>query len=174
MVDEQRIFARFSVSDVVNKAQLAAVFAAGLVVWIVLDYGLIGQIAKSTDLKTIIGVFAGASATLLGFLVSTGALLYAVANTQLVRNLQRTSHFQRLLADLFVDAAAFLMALVVALACLMLTVPQKGDSGPNWVEYGLGAMLFCNVAAYLLLVPLGHKMWLLLSSLRPPNPGTLE
>src|SRR5262245_45108406 len=75
-------------------------------------------ISSVGDLRNAVNGLVSSSATLLGFLVSAGALLYAVANTTLARNLQRTGHFRDLLEDLFLAAACFLAALVLGLACL--------------------------------------------------------
>ncbi len=117
-------------------------------------------------MRNAVNVVAGAAATILGFLVSAGALLYAVANTTLARNLQRTGHFNRLLADLFIAASCFLFALVVGLLALFLS--------PAKLEVGIRAMVFANVLAYLLLIPVGQKLWLLLSNIAPEKPGRLE
>lgn len=128
---------------------------------------------QEADLRNAVNVLAGASATLLGFLVSAGALLYAVANTRLARNLQRTGHFQGLLRDLFTDAGAFLIALLVGLVCLFLPMSSVGERTLTKLEAGVYALVFTNALAYLLLVPVGWKMWLLLSSLRPET-GAIE
>lgn len=119
----------------------------------------------TADLRNAVNVVAGASATLLGFLVSAGALLYAVANTALVRNLQRTGHFGALLVDLFVDAALFFLALIVGLAALFVPSESGAVSDPLW--WAMRLLVALNCLAYLLLAPVGLKMWWLLTSLSP-------
>lgn len=124
---------------------------------------------EEKDIRDAIGVLVGASATLLGFLVSSGALLYAVANTRLVKNLQRTGHFQKLLADLFIDATAFLVALIIGLVCLFLPATLLGENLTSNLHAGLYALIFANTASYLLLLPVGYKMWVLLLNLEPDD-----
>jgi len=131
------------------------------------------------DLRVALGVVVGCAAALLGFLVSAGALLYAVANTTLARNMQRTGHFQDLLEDLFAAAIAFFIALVVGVSCLFVPSPYL-NADPIRVftfsrfNFGMIITVFANATAYSLLVPLGRKMWLLLSNLQPEKSGSLE
>lgn len=138
-------------------------------VGVYLTFGFINNVSTE-DLRDAIGTIAEASATLLGFLVSGGALLYAVANTTLARNLQRTGHFRDLLESLFVDAACFLVALVLGLASTLLPTRAIGDSDWTYFIVGVHATLFASILAYLLLLPVGWKMWVLLSNLRPEGP----
>lgn len=100
--------------------------------------------------------------------------MYAVSNTQLARNLQRTGHFHRLLGDLFFTAGTFLVALLISFFCLFASsIPSADGTLPPIVVVGY-LMVFMNLAGCALLVPLGHKLWLLLSNLRPDNGGSLE
>ena len=149
----------------------AAVAVAGISVYL---YVGSGYAPSTADVRNAVNVIAGASATILGFLVSAGALLYAVSNTTLARNLQKTGHFGRLLADLFLASGAFLVALVVGLVCLLLPSTPVTGSKLGALDFGMYALIFTNVLSYLLLVPVGHKMWVFLSNLTPDNPGTLE
>jgi hypothetical protein len=144
---------------------VAATIAAAAV------YFFIGAelITRESDLRNAVNVIAGTGATILGFLVSAGALLYAVSNTALVRNLQRTRHFHRLLEDLFICATAFLVALVVALTCLFLPAVPFGATRFTKLDIGMLALVFSSVVAYLLLIPVGHKMWELLSNVSPED-----
>lgn len=133
--------------------------------------------AGKIDLRNAVNVIAGIDATLLGFLISAGALLYAVANTRLVRNLQRTGHFGRLLRDLFIDAGGFLAALVIAVACLFVSDGppiQIGTSSLTRLHEAIYVLVFANAIAFQLLIPVGWKMWLVLNNLEPDNPDTLE
>lgn len=116
------------------------------------------------------GTLVGANATLLGFLVSAGALLYAVSATTLAQNLMRTGHFQNLLKDLFLDSAAFLAAFVASLVCMFLpaVAPPHGALSP--LAQGLAVTGALTVLAVLLLLPVGRKLWLLLSNLSPGGP----
>lgn len=149
-----------------NPYRLFAIAAAGVVVYV---FSTTTLATKEADLRNAVNVIAGTSATLLGFLVSAGALLYAVANTTLARNLQRTGHFQGLLDDLFVDATAFLAALLVGLTCLFLPDLAFPGSSATRLNVGIYVLVFANALAYLLLIPVGRKLWLLLSNIRPDS-----
>lgn len=130
---------------------------------------------RTADLRNAVSVIAGASATLLGFLVSAGALLYAVANTRLAENLQRTGHFRLLLKDLFVAAGCFLIALLFGFVCLFLPVEAAiGEHSLRTLELGVLTLVFLNVVAYAMLLPVGFKLWILLSNLGPEPGSPLE
>src|SRR4051812_12908200 len=88
-----------SAGDRVTVFRLVAFAAAVVAATLLSDFPWLD---READVRNAVGVIVSASATLLGFLVSAGALLYAVASTTLARNLQRTGHFSRLLEDLFV------------------------------------------------------------------------
>ncbi|SRR5258708_1962247 len=149
----------------------AAIVFAGAMVY---AYIRSGYSPKEADVRNAINVIAGASATILGFLVSSGALMYAVSNTMLARNLQRSGHFGRLLADLFFASGSFLVALIVGLVCLLLPATFLSESKLTPLDLGMDALIFFNVLSYLLLIPVGNKMWLLLSNVTPDRFGTLE
>lgn len=150
----------------------ALIAAAALTFFVGWKWGL----PPTADIRNAVNVIAGASATILGFLVSSGALLYAVMNTRLVRNLQRTKHFEKLLGSLFFDGLCFLVALIVGLLCLFLSdkAMLSEAQGVSWLTAGIYTMIFANAVAYILLVPLGHDMWILLSNIKPDDPETLE
>lgn len=134
----------------------------------------VGTIAPA-DMKAALSVLVGCAAAILGFLVSTGALLYAVANTALARNMQRTGYFQSLLANLFMAAGSFFLSLVAGAVNLFIPpIPSGLLPGFSHFEIGMVGFVFFNAAAYFMLIPLGHKMWLLLSNLEPENPKSLE
>lgn len=126
------------------------------------------------DAETLRVVFSSSAAilaTLLGFMVSAGALLYAVSNTRLARNTQRTGHFGSLLGDLFFSALALLIALTIAtsglfLASALLTTEQSSTT--------ISCLVGFVVVSLISLLPLGHKMWLLLSSIEPENTNRME
>lgn len=121
-------------------------------------------IDKIEDLRSAAGAIMGMDATMLGFLVSTGALLFAVAQTSLVRNLYRTGHVPRLLGALFLDAAWFLIALCIALACVVMN-PATAEC--------LRLLMAANVCALVALLPVAHAMWHLLLNAGPRD-GPLE
>ena len=144
-------------------AALGSALLFGAVLSRVCGVELSGETARATA-----GSLMGANATLLGFLVSAGALLYAVSATTLAQNLMRTGHFRNLLRDLFVDAGAFLLALLASLLCMFLPASTADALSP--LGYGLAVAAALTLLSILLLLPVGRKLWLLLSNLSPTGP----
>lgn len=144
---------------VLRPISLIAALIAGAAVYRYCPEAVIAETGRATA-----GVLAGACATLLGFLVSAGALIYAVSATALAQNLMRTGHLRNLLVDLFADIAVFLAALLLALGCLFLPQPSEGN---EWMKIALSLTVAVSAFAMLLLIPVGRKMWLLLSNLSP-------
>lgn len=121
------------------------------------------------QLRNAVNVLAGADATMLGFLVSAGALIFAVAQTTLVRNLYRTGHVQRLLGSLFFDAGLFFLSLVAGLVCLLLTTSHESSH----LMIGVRVLFGLNAAALCALVPVAHTLYHLLMNIGPRD-GKLE
>ncbi len=85
-----------------------------------------------SQLYEIAKVLAGVSGTLLGFLITAITLLTAVMDRQLVANMRRTGHYQRLLKETFYTCAFLLILLVNSIFMLFI----KGDF-LNYSAYGL-------------------------------------
>lgn len=111
----------------------------------------------SESIRGALSAIVGMDATMLGFLVSAGALVYAIAQTSLVQNLFRTGHLQKLLTALFIDAGLFLVALCGALLGLLMRLET---------DY-LRTLFALNAGALAGLIPVGYTMWHLLSSAGP-------
>jgi len=170
----QRISSAFSEHKSMNWFRLFAVFAAAGATY---AFSTITKNSSTFEgLVNSLSVMTSSSATILGFLVSAGALLYAVANTTLARNLQRTGHFQKMLGELFFCASTFLASLLIGFVCLFLSVGISSDVSNSDMRFliGSGAFVLVSSYAYLMLIPLGYKMWLVLSNITPSRPGALE
>lgn len=131
----------------------------------------------SDQLTNAISSVVAVDATLLGFLVSAGALLYAVANTRIAANLQRMGHFSNIVTDMSHCALAFLVSLVGGMACLF--VPRETGLviealGRSPAALAAQILLGANVIAFFLLMPVGRKMHLLLTNITPENPGKMD
>jgi len=128
----------------------------------------------SVDILNIhIGTMLSVMATLLGFTVSSTALLYAVADTRLARNLQRTGHFNCLLRSLFQSAFFFFFSVLLGITYLVLP-KELTLKGYNILET-IGTFFIIIVFISLFqLIPVAKKFWLLLSNIQPENPHTLE
>jgi hypothetical protein len=119
--------------------------------------------SEQQHIRELTTALAGMNATMLGFLVSAGALIYAIAQTSLVKNLQRTGHIKRLLGTLFLDAFLFFLALCSALYCLLVVHDIEN----------IRALVTLNVAALAGLIPFGYTLWNLLIA-SGPSDKTLE
>lgn len=91
---------------------------------------------SSEELRTIAGTAAQISATMMGFLLAALAILASIANMRLLRNMQRTGHYQVLLGRMLVSAAMFFLLLIFSMS--VLVVP---DSIPHVIEFGGGLMI---------------------------------
>lgn len=113
---------------------------------------------STDDARTFLGLLAQISATMLGFLLAALAILASIAGHRLLRNMQRTGHYQVLLKRFFVNTVAFGMATFVALLAYL--------SNTYIHQATLGASIVFLFSA-LLLVDVGWRFWLVLSSLSP-------
>ncbi|WP_395701243.1 hypothetical protein [Aquabacterium sp.] len=146
-----------------------AVTAAGAVY---LGLPHIPLVADEGLLRGVVNTIAGSDATLLGFLISAGALLYAVANTRLVQNLMRTGHFNKVVGELFVAAGAFLVAVALGFACGL--APTQTSDGTQAFQVLMRLVVAANACAFLLLVPPARGLWVLLTSLEPEGGTALR
>lgn len=80
-------------------------------------YGLPMQADQLSD---IAGVLAGVAGTLLGFLITAVTLLTAVMDRQLLVNMRKTGHYQRLVSETFHTCIMLLAVLLVAVISLFL------------------------------------------------------
>ncbi|ENF7218587.1 MULTISPECIES: hypothetical protein [Serratia] len=77
--------------------------------------------AVSNLMTTISSVFA----TLLGFIITAITLLASLLDKPLLRNMQKTGHYKRLMTDAFDTCLVLLVLVLCCLIGLMLTVKQQ-------------------------------------------------
>jgi Na+/H+-translocating membrane pyrophosphatase len=77
--------------------------------------------AAASAASGVASTVAQISATMLGFLIAALAVLASIAGMRLLRNMQRTGHYQNLLARLLICAAAF--ALLLGLSLFAMFAP---------------------------------------------------
>lgn len=108
------------------------------------------------------------AATMVGFLVAVGALLYAVANTPLVSYLRKMGVEKRILFDLF---SATLFWLICLFFSIFANFPKANLSA---AFSGIISYLFaiCGLLSFL---PIGYSLWMILSNfdVEPGNKDTL-
>lgn len=107
--------------------------------------------ATKSDIGTMLGAFASVSVTLLGFLLAALSILSALVNRRLVMNMQRTGHYEQLTKELFITAAAYLVAMVLSLLALFF----DGDALRYAAAATSGAILFATLE----MIASGHKFY---------------
>lgn len=118
---------------------------------------LIGGLADS-DLRAAAGVVAQIGATMLGFVLASLAILATVANTKLLRNMQRTGHYGLLLRRMIVCVGSF--GLVALAGITILFVPKLCSL------YGY-LLLGTSFWSCILLFDVSRKFWSVLHFLSP-------
>lgn len=139
-----------------TKYSIVICILIGAGIW---KYNLLGQLSPQ-DSRTFLGLLAQVSATMLGFLLAALAILASISGHRLVRNMQKTGHFQVLLTRFFVDTVAYGVSAGVALVAYL--------ANTHLMHGTLLAMMFFLFAS-LLLIDVGWRFWLVLSHLGPEN-----
>lgn len=103
--------------------------------------------------------FAAIAATLLGFMIAALSILTSIVNQKLVRNMQKTGHYARLLSELYQTAACYALVMVVALFSIFLSTP--------YVIWGMTAAVFAMTFSTAMMISVGQKFWKVLLTLNP-------
>lgn len=111
------------------------------------------------EVRSAVGIGAQIAATMLGFLIAALSILASISGHRLLRNMQRTGHYQTLLRRLFWNSAAYGVAMVVAVAAVVM----KGELFNSLALVTLGCFTF----ATMLLTDIAWRFWLVLSNLSP-------
>lgn len=111
-----------------------------------------------SDWKTYASVMGSVSATMVGFLVAIGALLYTVANTPLVSFLRKYGVEKRILFDLFGAKLFWLICLFFSLyAIFPMASLQPSTSGI--ISFGF------SISGLLSFLPIAYSLWMILSNI---------
>lgn len=137
---------------------LISVLIAALALYGIEHYGLLMRV-KADTLSSAAGVVAQISATLAGFLLAVLSVLATIVNTRLVRNMQKTGHYQLLLRRLFANAAVFVVSMVAGMVAVF-----SGESG-----YPVRVLIFFSIVGLVMLVDAARKFWMVLSHLGPAS-----
>lgn len=114
--------------------------------------------------RTSAGILAQIGATMMGFVLALVGVLASLASTRLLRNMQRSGHFNVLLALLLVTALVFGFLTVVGVVISMMTTITK------CYTY---ILIFFALWAVLLLLDSMTKLWDVVSVIHPGG-DTLE
>ena len=125
-------------------------------------------IEKIEDWKSFASIMGSVSATMVGFLVAVGALLYTVSNTPLLSYLRKKGVERRIIFDLFAATSFWLICLFFS---IFATFP-KANISP--VTSGMVSYIFaiCGLLSFL---PIGYSLWMVLSNIdaKPGRKKTL-
>lgn len=86
-------------------------------------------------------------------------MLATIVNTRLVRNMQKTGHYQLLLHRLFTNAAVFVVSMVIGMVAVF-----SGES-----TYPVRVLIFFSIVGLVMLVDVASKFWMVLSHLKPAS-----
>lgn len=112
-------------------------------------------------LHSAAGALAGVTATMLGFVIAALSILTAVANQRLLRNMQKTGHYKKLLHELYHASAAYAGGMVASLASIFLSTP--------FVTWSMTVTIFAVSYSTLMIISVGQKFGVVLANVHP-NP----
>ena len=114
--------------------------------------------------RTSAGILAQIGATMMGFVLALVGVLASLASTRLLRNMQRSGHFNVLLALLLVTALVFGFLTVIGVVISMMT---------TITECYTYILIYFALWAVLLLLDSMKKLWDVVSVIHPGG-DTLE
>ena len=98
-------------------------------------------------MTTLAGVFA----TLLGFIITAITLLASLLDKPLIRNMQKTGHYRRLMTDAFDTCMVLLVVVMTCLVGLMLT--------ESWQTKAIAVITGLVMTAVLYLYQTGRRLF---------------
>lgn len=106
---------------------------------------------EADRLYAIAGVLAGATATLLGFLITAVSILTALLNRQLLQNMRRTGHYRRLILDTFLACALLFFTILTCIVSMFLSgIPLASL---------FSVMLFVALLGFIYVAEAGHRFY---------------
>lgn len=102
------------------------------------------------------GSIASVGATLLGFMLAALAILASINNTHLLEQMRKSGHYRELLHTLFLGSLLMLGCAIAGFVILFGHIPTATT---------FYCVVAVHIAAFVLVLDIGHKFWLVLSSL---------
>lgn len=131
------------------------VFVSALAGWFAWHFRLF-EALKPEDLRTLLGIAAQVAVTMLGFVMAALAILSTVAGTRLVRNMQKTGHYEHLLQRMLGSVVAFALLAAGSFATLFFaTLP----------ELTIYVLLALSLFAGITLADVLRKFWIVMRTL---------
>lgn len=116
---------------------------------------------SSDNLRGFLGLIAQISATMLGFLLAALAILASISGHRLLRNMQKTGHYQVLLERFLINTIAYGAAMMAAMAAFLFEKHLSISTLISSVIFVFSTLLLCDI---------GYRLWLVLRNLSPENP----
>lgn len=110
------------------------------------------SVPSAAQLSAIQSALTSASGTLLGFVITSAAILLALPDRPLVVNMRKTGHLHNLLVQLVSTGAVLLALLVCSIGA--------NFAGTGSASYLATASVFLGMWAVLLVVSIGRKFYL--------------
>lgn len=133
-----------------------------------LKYGLVlitaalffhyGKGISSSVLHSIAGVVASVAGTLLGFLITSIALMTAVMDRVLVVRMRKSGHYERLITDAFLTCASLLALVLVCILSLFFSGAVN--------HYIFTAVVIFLVYSFLSATESGHRFYNVITALK--------
>lgn len=150
------------ISEVIAAVATIALVATPACWWV---FSTVDALTEA-HLRSVIPVYTSVSVTMLGFTLAMLAILVSVSSTRLVRNINKTGHYDLVVFRLLVSAGFFGAVLVSALTCLFLF-------GKAFV-IGAAASSGLMIAACYALTISSYKFWIVLKLLHADKSGALD
>lgn len=135
-------------------SRIALASILGLLAW----HGDVVNELKSPDARAAAGVVAQIGATMLGFVLAALAILMSISSSRLIRNMQRTGHYQVLITRMFGCIASFGLLALLGLVLLFVPVLRAAYVYPFFVLLLVSVFILYDVA---------RKFWIVLSHVHP-------
>jgi len=146
-----------SISDKEIVFWIKCIVVAGFVTWLAVSRDLVEGLAAG-DMRSAVGVIAQLSGTMVGFVLAALAILTAMGDSPLIRNMLRTGHFQLLLRRMLVCMIVFGVSTLIGATYLFI---------PVLTSIHCYVLLSISFFAMLLLSDVCRKFWIVLSNLNP-------
>lgn len=137
-----------------------SILISAILGWQLWDIGLFPQMT-SENLRGFLGLIAQISATMLGFLLAALAILASISGHRLLRNMQKTGHYQVLLERFLINTVAYAAAMMAAIAAFLFEPYLCISSLISSIIFVFATLLLCDI---------GYRLWLVLKNLGPENP----
>lgn len=122
--------------------------------------GINSESISVVDLRTFAGIMVTAAASMSALAIASSGILYALLSVSMIKALHDAGALNRVVFDLLICAALWLVALGASLVAAM----------PFFVHTSTAIYIacVCAIAGLLYFIPIGYAFWLLLTNAKTP------